>query len=120
MVEKKYISIKEVSKLLDLNMHVIRYWDSKFDGISTRIGDKTQRFFNKENIKRIKDLKNTLYNNGKPNYSLNLAKKIIDGNTISANKINKSLNQINYSPNNKNLIVKIQEVKENLMKILNL
>ena len=25
---KKYINIKEVSKLLDLKEHVIRYWDS--------------------------------------------------------------------------------------------
>ncbi|MFL2520584.1 MAG: MerR family transcriptional regulator [Alphaproteobacteria bacterium] len=77
MIEKKYISIDEVSKLLNINKHVIRYWDSKFDGISTRLNNKKQRFFNQENITKIDNLQKTLYQNGKHNYSLDLANKII-------------------------------------------
>ena len=34
MKDKKYKSISEVSELLKINKHVIRYWDTKFDGIS--------------------------------------------------------------------------------------
>jgi len=78
MTDKKYISIDELSKLLNINKHVIRYWDSKFDGISTRLSNNKQRFFNSENIKKIKNLQSILYQDGKHNYSLDLAKKIIN------------------------------------------
>ena len=77
-MEKRFKSIKGVSKLLGINSHVIRYWDSKFEGLSTRNSKKGQRFFNNENIKKLQNLKMTLYNNGKHNYSLDLAKKIIN------------------------------------------
>ena len=77
MSQKKYKSISEVSKLLNINTHVIRYWDAKFEGVSTRINNK-QRFFNKENIQKLIQIKDTIYKDGKHNYSLDLAKKILD------------------------------------------
>ena len=79
MTDKIYKSISEVAELLNINKHVIRYWDSKFDGISSRINNKKQRFFNKDNIKKIEELKKILYqNDGKHNYSLQLASKLMD------------------------------------------
>ena len=77
MTEKRYKSISEVSSLLNIKKHVIRYWDSKFDGISTRLSDKKQRVFNAENIKKLTQIKKILYNEGKHNYSLDLANKLI-------------------------------------------
>jgi len=95
MIEKQYKNIKEVSKELNIKEHVIRYWDSidhktnkiRFQGLSTR-NPKGIRFFNKENIKKLEQLKNLLYENGKHNYSLALANKII------SNKKNTSLKNI--------------------------
>ena len=81
MTEKLYKSIKEVSELLKINKHVIRYWDSKFDGISTRLSGNKRRFFNLDNVKKLQELKNILYQNGKHNYSLDLAKKIVSKKT---------------------------------------
>jgi DNA-binding transcriptional MerR regulator len=78
MNDKQYKSITEVSELLKINKHVIRYWDSKFDGISMRLSNTKRRFFSSKNIKKIKELRDTLYRNGKHNYSLDLAKKILD------------------------------------------
>ena len=91
MIQKQYKSITEVSELLKINKHVIRYWDSKFSGISTRLSNKKRRFFNFENIEKIKKLKDTLYKNGKHNYSLDLAKRIVekdkDTKYASSNKV---------------------------------
>ena len=78
MNDKQYKSITEVSELLKINKHVIRYWDSKFDGISMRLSNTKRRFFSSKNIKKIKELKDNLDKNGKHNYSLDLAKKILD------------------------------------------
>tara|TARA_Y100000590_G_C14994785_1_gene741512 strand:+ start:167 stop:511 length:345 start_codon:yes stop_codon:yes gene_type:complete len=90
MADKNYKNISEVSEQLKINKHVIRYWDSKFEGISTRLSDNKRRFFSKENIKKIKDLKELLYQNGKHNYSLDLAKKIV--NTKQYLRVNESTN----------------------------
>ncbi len=93
---KKYLNIKEVSKLLEIKEHIIRYWDSidpktnklRVDGISTKSNGGT-RYFNKDNIYKLKQLKNLLYSNGKQNYTLQLATKIIssDKNTRKIQKI---------------------------------
>ena len=113
MKDKKYKSIAEVSKLLKINKHVIRYWDTKFDGISTRLSDSKRRFFNIENIKKLQELKNILYQNGRHNYSFDLAKKIV-GNRFK--KIDISI--INKSSQMKFNIIKLKEISNNLKELL--
>ena len=76
MKDKKYKSISEVSQILNLKKHVIRYWDTKFDGLSVRLNSNKQRFFNNDNIGKLREIKNALYKNGKHNYSLDLANRI--------------------------------------------
>ena len=87
MLNKKYLNISEVSKMLQLEEHKIRYWDSidpktnkyRIEGISTKSKGGT-RYFNKENIKKIQKLKSILYDGNSNNYSLNLANKILSSN----------------------------------------
>jgi len=84
MIEKQYKNIKEVSKLLNIKEHVIRYWDSvdpkteklRVHGLSTRNRGGI-RYFNKDNINKLEQLKRVLFDNGKHNYSLDLANKIL-------------------------------------------
>jgi len=84
-MNKKYLNIKEVSKLLNIKEHVIRYWDSKdpktnqfrIEGISIRSKGGT-RYFNKDNIIKLQKIRDILFENGESNYSLNLANKIIN------------------------------------------
>ena len=78
MNDKTYKSITEVSKLLKINKHVIRYWDSRFTGISTRLGNKKRRFFSLKNIQKLNEIKNILHKDGKSLYSLGLAEKLIN------------------------------------------
>ena len=116
MVEKKYKSISEVSLLLNINKHVIRYWDSKFN-ISTRLNKNKQRFFDNENIKKLKDLNNVLYKNGHHNYSLDLADKLTkkaDQNSILNNSILNNKNDKNQDFN----IESLKIISSNLKKIL--
>ena len=111
MNNKVYKSISEVSDILKINKHVIRYWDSKFDGISTRLSNNKRRFFSKDNIERIQKLKNVLYQNGKHNYSLDLANKIVS----------KRSNQKKHKKNNHDTnlrIKKLKEISSNLKQLL--
>ena len=94
MISKKYLNISQVSKMLQIEEYKIRYWDSidsktnkyRVDGISTKSKGGT-RYFNKENIKRLRKLKSILYDGNKQNYSIKLAEKILSSNNkISNNK----------------------------------
>ena len=84
MINKKYLNISEVSKMLQIEEHKIRYWDSidpktnkyRIEGISTKSKGGT-RYFNKENIKKLEKLKNILYEGKNQNYSIKLAEKIL-------------------------------------------
>ena len=85
MINKKYLNISEVSKLLQIEEHKIRYWDSvdpktnkyRIEGISTKSKGGT-RYFNKENIKKLQKLKTILYEGDNQNYSIKLAEKILN------------------------------------------
>ena len=114
MKDKTYKTINEVSKLLNLNTHIIRYWDSKLS-ISSQSNSKKKKFYNNRDIHLLKELKDTLYQNGKYNYSLALANKII-------NKSNRrSSNNKNISPiiDKENIVNRLQKINNNLKKVLN-
>ena len=113
MKNRKYKSISEVSKLLKINKHVIRYWDTKFDGVSTRLSDNKRRFFSDDNVKKLQDLKNILYQNGRHNYSFDLAKKIVTDKS-KRNEISISDKREETKIN----IVKLQEISNNLKELL--
>ena len=125
MIEKQYKNIKEVSIILNLKEHVIRYWDSidpktekiRFQGLSTRNRGGT-RYFNKENINKLEQLKDVLFENGKHIYSLNLANKILSSkkNKISVlKKYNITQNEI--SCNKLEIKLKLEKI---LFKLRNL
>lgn len=118
MKEKKYKSISEVSKLLNLKPHIIRYWDLKFQGVSTRLQDNKSRFFNNENIKKIKEIKNLLYADGHHNYSLEIVNKLLNKKFGSNNnnhlKETDSLQNIKKSFDIENL----KKIRENLDRLL--
>jgi len=115
MTNKKYLNISEVSKMLQIEEHKIRYWDSvdpktnkyRFEGISTKSRGGT-RYFNKENIKKLEKLKNILYDGDNHNYSIKLAGRILNSNIKSDLKKDKTI--IDYQDRNND---------ENIKQILN-
>ena len=113
MRNKNYKSISEVSEILKIKQHVIRYWDSQFDGVSTRMGERKRRFFNTKNINKLQILKKLLHTDGKSHYSLEMARKIIESNIIEK-KINLSTKQIH----NKSDINQLINISENLKKLV--
>tara|TARA_B100000886_G_scaffold24677_1_gene15809 strand:- start:86 stop:475 length:390 start_codon:yes stop_codon:yes gene_type:complete len=120
MIYKKYLNISEVSKILQIEEHKIRYWDSidpktkkyRIDGISTKSKGGT-RYFNKENINKLKSLKKILYDGNNHNYSIKLADKILSSNAKLDNQKSSNLT------NNLNLI-NIEKIDQilNKMRIL--
>ncbi len=122
MINKKYLNISEVSKMLQIEVHKIRYWDSidpktnkfRVEGISTKSKGGT-RYFNKDNIKKLEKLKSILYDGNNHNYSINLAEKILSSNYKSSN--NKDENYPNHK--HVNNIEKIEQILNKMRLLLN-
>ena len=103
-MNKKYLNISEVSKMLQIEEHKIRYWDSldpktnkyRIEGISTKSNAGT-RYFNKDNIRKLQKLKNILYDGDSQNYSIKLAKKILSSTAQSISTNNEKLTKSDYS-----------------------
>ena len=110
MINKKYLNISEVSKMLQIEEHKIRYWDSinpktnkyRIDGISTKSKGGT-RYFNRENIKKLEKLKNILYDGKNQNYSIKIADRILSSNTKIDSKNDQNNSYFRYSDNDKKI-----------------
>ena len=123
--QKQYKNIKEVSKLLNIKEHVIRYWDSidpktekiRIQGLSTRNRGGT-RYFNRDNINILEQLKDLLFEIGKHNYSLDLANKILSSKKNKVSELKKSNITQNVTPSKKvEIKLKLDEI---LFKLRNL
>ena len=123
MTNKKYLNISEVSKMLQIEEHKIRYWDSidpktnkyRVEGISKKSKGGT-RYFNKENIKKLQKLKNILYDGDSQNYSIKLAEKLISLNAkpiIKDNRIKKDFRNINNAENIEQILNKMRLLLKN-------
>ena len=73
ILKKTYYSISEVSKILNIQEHTIRFWDSKISDLSKRDNKGKTRFFNLKQIEKLSKLNDIL----KKNDSLTLANEIL-------------------------------------------
>ena len=116
---KQYYNISEVSKILNLKEHVIRHWDSvdpktnklRIEGLSIRTKGGT-RYFNQTHIKKLSNIKNILFEEGRHNYALDLVNKIISSKKLEKQFTNESAISSNHDD------VKVNYDNQKLIKIL--
>ena len=61
--EKTFFTIGEVSSRLEIEPHVLRFWEVHFPDIQP-IKRRGRRMYNKDNIERIRVIKKLLYEDG--------------------------------------------------------
>jgi DNA-binding transcriptional MerR regulator len=117
ILKKTYYSISEVSKMLNIQEHTIRFWDSKLKDLSKRNNKGKTRFFNLKQIEKLSKLNDIL----KKNDSIMLAYEILSKN----NNKNSSLNKNNTdnikddSPKFRQNMDKIKNISKNLKSLIN-
>ena len=79
ILKKTYYSISEVSKMLNIQEHTIRFWDSKLPNLSKRNQKGKTRFFNLTQIEKLSKLNDIL----KKNDSIKFRKNIVKIKSIS-------------------------------------
>ena len=116
ILKKTYYSISEVSKLLNIHEHTIRFWDSKLPDLSKRNSKGKTRFFNIKQIEKLSKLNNIL----KKNDSITLAFEILSKNN-SKNfhlNLNDSSKIKNDSCLNQLKVNKIRTISNNLKSLI--
>ena len=108
ILKKTYYSISEVSKMLDIQEHTIRFWDSKISDLSKRDNKGKTRFFNLKQIEKLSKLKDILKKN--------------DSFTLAYEVLSKSNNKNSLINNNNNYNLKADSIKfhQNIDKIKNI
>ncbi|MGH7725341.1 MAG: MerR family transcriptional regulator [Candidatus Eiseniibacteriota bacterium] len=74
--EKLYRSISEVSELLDVKPHVLRYWETQFSMLRPRKNRAGNRMYRPEEVKLLYTIKDLLYGR---RYTIAGAKKSLSG-----------------------------------------
>lgn len=72
--DKIYFKIGEVSKILSLKPHVIRFWESEFPNIKPVKSRTGQRLYRRSDIEMLNLIKDLLYNQ---KYTIKGAKKYL-------------------------------------------
>ena len=63
-IKKLFYTIGEVSKILNVNVSLIRFWDNEFDIIKPKKNKKGNRLFSENDLKNLKIIHHLLKNNG--------------------------------------------------------
>ena len=116
ILKKTYYSISEVSKMLNIQEHTIRFWDSKLPDLSKRDNKSKTRFFNLKQIETLLKLNDII----KKNDSITLAYKILLKNSKNLSTNINNINNVNAdSVKFQKNIVKIKNISTSLKKLLN-
>ena len=116
-LKKTYYSISEVSKMLNIEEHTIRFWNSKLPDLSKRDKKGKTRFFNIKQIEKLSKLNDIL----KRNDSISLANEILSKNNFK--KLHLNLDDSSENKNDSNLneqiVKKISSISNNLKSLIN-
>tara|TARA_B100000965_G_scaffold396332_1_gene411089 strand:- start:33 stop:389 length:357 start_codon:yes stop_codon:yes gene_type:complete len=114
--KKTYYSISEVSKMLNIQEHTIRFWNSKVPDLSKRDSKGKTRFFNLKQIEKLSKLRDIL----KKNDSITLAYEFLSKNNYKkshSNLIDSSEKKDDSHLNNQK-INKIKAISNNLKNLI--
>ena len=106
-IEKLYYSIGEVSKMLDVPVSTVRFWENEFDILKPMKNKKGNRMFTPADIRNLKIIHHLLKNEG---MTLPGAKKKLSGKweeTDYKYEVNESLQKI------KNLLLDLRDLFNN-------
>jgi len=107
--EKKYYRIGEVSEILGIKPHVLRYWESEFPEIKPIKSRSNHRMYKRVDLDILKQVKKLLYEEG---YTIKGAKSKIK--ELSAERSREDIERI--IPSIKNIVKSLRELETILSK----
>lgn len=109
--DKIYFRIGEVSRLVGVDTHVLRYWESEFPLIKPFRGPSKQRLYRRRDVKYLLQIKHLLHEEG---YTISGARKYIKRLTDEGYDLTK----IKWYDPDAHRNALLREIKEELLVIL--
>jgi len=72
--DKVYFRIGEVSDLVGVDPHVLRYWETEFKVVRPRRAKSNQRLYRRQDVENLQLIKTLLHNEG---YTISGARKLL-------------------------------------------
>jgi len=92
--DKKYFRIGEVSELLGVDPHVLRYWESEFASIKPYRGKSKQRLYRHKDVRKLHQIKQLLRVQG---YTISGARELLTRTDSSKQELEeKKMNRNEY------------------------
>ena len=82
--EKLFYKIGEISKIAEIEPHVLRYWESEFSFLKPRKNNTGQRIYTRKDMELVLQIKNLLY---KEKYTIAGVRKKFGQNTLKKNSV---------------------------------
>ena len=105
---KKYFRIGEVSKIVGVDPHVLRYWETEFPIIRPHRGPSRQRLYRRRDVENLLEIRMLLHDEG---YTISGARRVMQ------KKIHRSGSGQTQTTMTKSS--HLQEIKQELLEILN-
>ncbi len=102
-IEKKYFSIGEVARMLNVATSLIRFWESEFDIIKPKKNRKGNRQFTKEDIDHVKLIYHLVKEKG---YTLQGAKDMLKN---GQDQVMNNLTMVESLKNVRGFLVELRE-----------
>nr|WP_232371101.1 MerR family transcriptional regulator [Desulfogranum marinum] len=83
MPDKKYFRIGEVSSLLGVDAHVLRYWEKEFKMVKPYRGKSKQRLYRRQDVQTLLNIRQLLHQEG---YTISGARKLLAKKSIKSSK----------------------------------
>jgi len=110
--DKVYFRIGEVSHLVGVDTHVLRYWESEFSLIKPFRGKSKQRLYRRQDVENLLRIKELLHDEG---YTISGARKYLKS-LGGASKTNAEQTEVPAAQSNSGAI--FAEIKQELQEIL--
>ncbi|MBM9513503.1 MerR family transcriptional regulator [Desulfogranum marinum] len=81
--DKKYFRIGEVSSLLGVDAHVLRYWEKEFKMVKPYRGKSKQRLYRRQDVQTLLNIRQLLHQEG---YTISGARKLLAKKSIKSSK----------------------------------
>ena len=108
--DKLYFKIGEVSKIADIQPHVLRYWESEFKALKPVKSKSGQRVYRKKDVETVLRIKNLLHGQ---RFTIEGAKKKLKERKVSE----APAKQLNLAFNKSQVKETLEEIKKELNSI---
>jgi DNA-binding transcriptional MerR regulator len=97
--QEKFYYIGEVSKIVNVPTHILRFWEKEFSSIHPLRDQKGHRIYKNKDIEKINNIKHLVYNKG---YRIQGAKK----------KLRENISEKNCKPDKEIILKILREIKD--------